>query len=151
MHRNSERDSKNNDSVAQLVEQMTLNHWVESSSLSGVTRQSIKMQKTSEIQTISEVFRYPQPAFLRRILKWRGVPKGYIANRSGDCTLARVLNAIVQEFTPFPDLSDYSVEPAFEGTSFSSDTREIHFFPILFLSATSARGRGIRYGQIPEI
>ncbi|GAD06267.1 hypothetical protein PORCRE_1992 [Porphyromonas crevioricanis JCM 15906] len=25
------------DSVAQLVEQMTLNHWVESSSLSGVT------------------------------------------------------------------------------------------------------------------
>ena len=26
-----------NDSVAQLVEQMTLNHWVESSSLSGVT------------------------------------------------------------------------------------------------------------------
>ena len=123
MHRNSERDSKNNDSVAQLVEQMTLNHWVESSSLSGVTRQSIKMQKTSEIQTISEVFRYPQSAFLRRILKWRGVPKGYIASRSGDCTLARVLNAIVQEFTPFPDLSDYSVEPAFEGTSFSSDTR----------------------------
>ena len=29
------------DSVAQLVEQMTLNHWVESSSLSGVTKQSI--------------------------------------------------------------------------------------------------------------
>ena len=27
-----------NDSVAQLVEQMTLNHWVESSSLSGVTK-----------------------------------------------------------------------------------------------------------------
>ena len=26
------------DSVAQLVEQMTLNHWVESSSLSGVTK-----------------------------------------------------------------------------------------------------------------
>ena len=106
------------DSVAQLVEQLTLNQWVESSSLSGVTRQSIKMQKTSEIQTISEVFRYPQPAFLRRILKWRGVPKGYIANRSGDCTLARVLNAIVQEFTPFPYLSNYSVEPAFEGTFF---------------------------------
>ena len=35
--------------------------------LSGVTRQSIKMQKTSEIVWISEVFRYPQPAFLRRI------------------------------------------------------------------------------------
>ncbi len=28
------------DSVAQLVEQMTLNHWVESSSLSGVTHKS---------------------------------------------------------------------------------------------------------------
>ncbi len=27
------------DSVAQLVEQMTLNHWVESSSLSGVTQE----------------------------------------------------------------------------------------------------------------
>ena len=27
---------------------------------SGVTRQNIKMQKTSEIQLISEVFRYPQ-------------------------------------------------------------------------------------------
>jgi len=25
------------------------------------------MQKASEIQTISEAFRYPQPAFLRRI------------------------------------------------------------------------------------
>ena len=31
------RKSKRADSVAQLVEQMTLNHWVESSSLSGVT------------------------------------------------------------------------------------------------------------------
>ena len=47
-----------NDSVAQLVEQLTLNQWVESSSLSGVTKQNIKMQKTSEIQQISEVFRY---------------------------------------------------------------------------------------------
>ena len=30
------------DSVAQLVEQMTLNHWVESSSLSGVTERKLK-------------------------------------------------------------------------------------------------------------
>ena len=41
LQRKSERDTlkqqKNHDSVAQLVEQMTLNHWVESSSLSGVT------------------------------------------------------------------------------------------------------------------
>ena len=34
--------AKQNDLVAQLVEQMTLNHWVESSSLSGVTKQSLK-------------------------------------------------------------------------------------------------------------
>lgn len=31
------------DSVAQLVEQMTLNHWVESSSLSGVTSKALKI------------------------------------------------------------------------------------------------------------
>ena len=57
-----------NDLVAQLVEHMTLNHWVEGSSPSGVTRQNIKMQKTSEIQSISEVFRYPRPAFRRKII-----------------------------------------------------------------------------------
>ena len=101
-----------------MVEQLTLNQWVESSSLSGVTRQSIKMQKTSEIQTISEVFRYPQPAFLRRILKWRGVPKGYIAGRSGDCTLARVLNAIVQIFTPSSRFYNHGVVASSEGTFF---------------------------------
>ena len=88
LHRKSKSLCAYNDSVAQLVEQMTLNHWVESSSLSGVTRQKVKMQKTSEIQTISEVFRYTQPAFRRRILKLRGVPKGYTADRGGDCTLA---------------------------------------------------------------
>ena len=32
---------KKQDSVAQLVEQLTLNQWVESSSLSGVTRQNV--------------------------------------------------------------------------------------------------------------
>ena len=42
MHRNSEEKStektnKKNDSVAQLVEQMTLNHWVVGSSPTGVT------------------------------------------------------------------------------------------------------------------
>ena len=106
------------DSVAQLVEQMTLNHWVVGSSPTGVTRQSIKMQKTSEIQTISEVFRYPQPAFLRRILKWRGVPKGYIASRSGDCTLARVLTAIIQMFTPSSRFYNHGVVASSEGTFF---------------------------------
>ena len=37
-----------NDSVAQLVEQVTLNHWVESSSLSGVTKGSIRPMNSSE-------------------------------------------------------------------------------------------------------
>ena len=32
-----QKQKTNNDSVAQLVEQMTLNHWVVSSSLTGVT------------------------------------------------------------------------------------------------------------------
>ena len=105
-----------NDSVAQLVEQMTLNHWVEGSSPSGVTRQNIKMQKTSEIQPISEVFRFPQTAFRRRILKQRGVPKGYTSDRGVDCTLARVLNAIVQRFTPIPNLLNHSVGAGLEGT-----------------------------------
>ncbi|WP_289701479.1 hypothetical protein, partial [uncultured Duncaniella sp.] len=40
------------------------------------------MQKTSEIQTISEVFRYPQPAFLRRILGQRIFPVGTRGCRS---------------------------------------------------------------------
>ncbi len=37
------------DSVAQLVEQMTLNHWVESSSLSGVTIKNGKSPQSTEI------------------------------------------------------------------------------------------------------
>jgi hypothetical protein len=102
--RETPHEAKENDSVAQLVEQLTLNQWVESSSLSGVTRQNIKMQKTSEIQPISEVFRYPPPVFRRKILKQRGGRKGYTADRGVDCTLARVLIAIVQRFTPIPNL-----------------------------------------------
>ena len=60
----------------------------------GVTRQNIKMQKTSEIQPISEVFRYPLPAFRRKILKQRGGRKGYPADRGVDGTLARVATNI---------------------------------------------------------
>lgn len=67
---------------------------------SGVTRQNIKMQKTSEIQPISEVFRFPQTAFRRKILKQRGGRKGYTTDRGVECTLARVLITIVQRFTP---------------------------------------------------
>ena len=40
---------KTKDSVAQLVEQMTLNHWVESSSLSGVTKCKINQFKALHI------------------------------------------------------------------------------------------------------
>lgn len=38
LHPQSRNNDSMNDLVAQLVEQMTLNHWVESSSLSGVTK-----------------------------------------------------------------------------------------------------------------
>ena len=38
-----------NDSVAQLVEQLTLNQWVESSSLSGVTIKNGKTPQNAEI------------------------------------------------------------------------------------------------------
>ena len=44
------------DSVAQLVEQMTLNHWVESSSLSGVTRPNGKIKQIAETKTVSAIF-----------------------------------------------------------------------------------------------
>ena len=51
-----------NDSVAQLVEQMTLNHWVESSSLSGVTIKDHRKWKTVENQTFLTVFIFAPPA-----------------------------------------------------------------------------------------
>ena len=56
------RDSKTNhsstnkdDFVAQLVEQLTLNQWVESSSLSEVTKQSGKTQQIAETKTVSAI------------------------------------------------------------------------------------------------
>ena len=48
---------KQPDSVAQLVEQMTLNHWVESSSLSGVTS-----MKKPELQQQFRLFSDTSPA-----------------------------------------------------------------------------------------
>ena|GEM_PF-5201313 len=42
----------NIDSVAQLVEQMTLNHWVESSNLSGVTELLSLWKDSYTCQTI---------------------------------------------------------------------------------------------------
>lgn len=50
------RNQQNVDSVAQLVEQMTLNHWVESSSLSGVTYKDHKKWKITENQAFSVIF-----------------------------------------------------------------------------------------------
>ena len=65
------------DSVAQLVEQMTLNHWVESSSLSGVTFSNfLELHFVAEIQNfikntvklnVSTVFFYWQQFFLWRL------------------------------------------------------------------------------------
>ena len=48
--------NQKNDSVAQLVEQLTLNQWVEGSSPSGVTKWSVRPMKTSENKQFSEVF-----------------------------------------------------------------------------------------------
>lgn len=103
----------------------------------GVTKQNIKMQKTSEIQRISEVFRYPQTAFRRIILKLRGVPKGYTADRCGDCTLARVLKATVQRVTPIMLPTNHRVAPTPEGTVF-------HRIPDCTLDCTL--GRSYRCG-----
>lgn len=41
----------------------------------GVTRQNIKMQKTSEIQPISEVFRYPPTGVSTQNIEAAGWPK----------------------------------------------------------------------------
>ena len=96
MHRNSERDSKNNDSVAQLVEQMTLNHWVESSSLSGVTKGSINPQKSSENHWFSELFLFtPYPRSAQNI-ETAGVQEGCSETYAANCTLVRMYFAIFQ-------------------------------------------------------
>ena len=48
--------SRGNDSVAQLVEQMTLNHWVVGSSPTGVTYKDHKKWKITENQAFSVIF-----------------------------------------------------------------------------------------------
>lgn len=57
-----QRKSRANDSVAQLVEQMTLNHWVVGSSPTGVTIKDHRKWKTVENQTFSTVFIFAQTA-----------------------------------------------------------------------------------------
>ena len=44
------------DSVAQLVEQMTLNHWVVGSSPTGVTKPNGKIKQIAETKTVSAIF-----------------------------------------------------------------------------------------------
>ena len=61
------------DSVAQLVEQMTLNHWVESSSLSGVTRQNGKTPQIAETKTVSAIFAIPLSGRIVNIVRYGGV------------------------------------------------------------------------------
>ena len=48
--------SPSNDSVAQLVEQMTLNHWVVGSSPTGVTKPNGKIKQIAETKTVSAIF-----------------------------------------------------------------------------------------------
>ena len=62
MHPQSRNNDGMNDLVAQLVEQMTLNHWVVSSSLTGVTIKDHRKWKTVENQTFSTVFIFAQTA-----------------------------------------------------------------------------------------
>ena len=56
LHPQSRNNDSMNDLVAQLVEQMTLNHWVEGSSPSGVTYQDHKKWKITENQAFSVIF-----------------------------------------------------------------------------------------------
>ncbi len=59
---NTNTELQYNDSVAQLVEQMTLNHWVVGSSPTGVTIKDHRKWKTVENQTFSTVFIFAQTA-----------------------------------------------------------------------------------------
>lgn len=49
------------DSVAQLVEQMTLNHWVVGSSPTGVTSRMAMTSKSLKLNSFSDFFFYPTP------------------------------------------------------------------------------------------
>ena len=62
-----------NDSVAQLVEQLTLNQWVESSSLSGVTKQNGKIKQIAETKTVSAIFVMSLSGRIKHIVGLRGV------------------------------------------------------------------------------
>ena len=61
------------DSVAQLVEQLTLNQWVESSSLSGVTKPNGKIKQIAETKTVSAIFVMSLSGRIKHIVGLRGV------------------------------------------------------------------------------
>ena len=61
------------DSVAQLVEQLTLNQWVESSSLSGVTKPNGKIKQIAETKTVSAIFVMSLSGRIKYIVGLRGV------------------------------------------------------------------------------
>ncbi len=69
-------NQKKNDSVAQLVEQLTLNQWAEGSSPSGVTLQKRRIQQTPNNQSILGVFLFYTPAKHSIIMHLNGGEKG---------------------------------------------------------------------------
>ena len=79
MQRNSENalwlsdNQLQHDSVAQLVEQLTLNQWVESSSLSGVTKPNGKIKQIAETKTVSAIFAMSLSGRIKHIVGLRGV------------------------------------------------------------------------------
>ena len=88
--------TKKNDSVAQLVEQMTLNHWVVSSSLTGVTKGSIRPMNSSENQRFSEVFLFTPCPVSAQNIEVAGVQEGYRKFCTRNCTLLGLYFAIFQ-------------------------------------------------------
>ena len=71
--RETPHEAKENDSVAQLVEQLTLNQWVESSSLSGVTKPNGKIKQIAETKTVSAIFVMSLSGRIKHIVGLRGV------------------------------------------------------------------------------
>ena len=62
-----------NDSVAQLVEQMTLNHWVVGSSPTGVTKPNGKIKQIAGTKTVSAIFVMSLSGRMTYIVGFRGV------------------------------------------------------------------------------
>ena len=71
--RRHQRKSRANDSVDQLVEQMTLNHWVVGSSPTGVTKPNGKIKQIAETKTVSAIFVMSLSGRIKHIVGLRGV------------------------------------------------------------------------------